>query len=146
MSVSRSLCIAVVLWAISWASQTEAVVVTFPFDEPMYWSYPEGRWCVGPRGDVWFVLYDPPRLMRISAGQLETMYEADLHANMAIADVAVSPDGTIYVDNFQYQFTEGPGLAETGVKPPATTTSYRLRFTELDSESHSSAFTTPGIT
>ncbi len=93
-------------------------ITTFPFGPPPSWVHPNSRLRVGPEGDIWFVLDEPLRLMRIRQGQLECVYETAIYDYWGI-DVTVAPDGTIYIDNFQYEFSLEAGITGTGVVEPS---------------------------
>ncbi len=111
----------------------ERIIATFPFSPPPSWVHPNSRLRVGPEGDIWFILSEPLRLMRIHESQLECMHEMPIY-DLWDVDVAISPDGTIYIGNFQYEFTMETGITETGITRPSTTPTYYLKFAQLDGD------------
>ena len=107
----------VALLLVATYSQAQTIT-TFPFDQTTSWVYPDSRFSIGAEGDIWFVLGEPLRLMRIHEGQLGCAYETATYGQWYV-DVIVAPDGTMYIDNFQYEFSLEPGITGTGVIQPS---------------------------
>lgn len=79
MSSKGCLVIMVILWAISCASRAQTIS-TFLFESPPTYAYACSLPTVGAEGDIWLVLGQPLRLMRVHQDQLACMYETDIYA------------------------------------------------------------------
>ncbi|HUT04320.1 MAG TPA: hypothetical protein VM163_10570 [bacterium] len=79
-------------------------VFTFNYSEYV------SRLVVDAEGSIWFATCS--ELMRIRDGELETVYGLD-DVLIYAPDVAISPDGAIYIDNCRYRYWPGGGLCLT---------------------------------
>ncbi|MBN2208392.1 MAG: hypothetical protein JW759_03765 [Candidatus Coatesbacteria bacterium] len=111
-------CLVPVAFVVAAAWSQAQTITTFPFDETASWVDPDSHFSIGAEGDVWFILTEPLRLMRIHEGQLECVYETATYGHWYV-DVIVAPDGTMYIDNFQYEFSLEAGVTGTGVIQPS---------------------------
>ncbi len=105
-------------------------ITTFPFGPPAYINQVVSKLKVSPEGDIWFLISEPPGLMRIDQGQLQYVYDTGTW----LGDLVVAPDGTIYMDGFRYEFGMETGLSETGIARPQESRDYPLRFAEIDAD------------
>jgi len=118
----RSVAVALSALCLCLSAQADTVEI-FPFDPPASIYRTDTELRVGPEGDIWFIKGEPLRLMRIHEGELDCVHETDVHSPTYL-DMVVGADGTIYIDNFQYQFTAEAGITGTGVIPPSLPSMY----------------------
>lgn len=87
---------------------------TFPFEEPGGCSYLH----VGPEGDIWFSLDSPDhlmdRVMHVRDNELQCVLECDQWMGID----TITPDGTIWMDLFQYMYSPDSGLSQSGIQLP----------------------------
>jgi len=97
-------------------TSTAQAIDTFPFDTPVENPFYTSGLTVGSGGDIWFILGEPNRIMRISDDRLECMFNTEVPG--PAVDLRVSPDGRIYIDDCRYMYSPDGGLSRTNVVVP----------------------------
>ncbi|MCD6326325.1 hypothetical protein J7M28_02035 [bacterium] len=100
----------------AWGQSIETFILPA---EPFSVHWIEQIMQIGPEGDVWLIIPMPQRLMRISGNQIECVFDSGIMNGLH--RLTVSPDGTIWIADFQYFYSrEDGGLHASGIEIPAS--------------------------